>query len=146
MINFDEYTNENIIEHNSKWPYIPDHPYRILIVGGSGSGKTNALLNLINNQPDIDKIYLYAKDPYDPYGSMILEAKRLAKEDQEGKRLKILTPNQMLKRWPIALAQIKAGNNSESLLNEIRQIVYSLYRSKEITKKVYNNIINSIKV
>ena len=65
MINFDEYTNENIMEHNSKWPYIPDHPYRILIVGGSGSGKTNALLNLINNQPDIDKIYLYAKDPYE---------------------------------------------------------------------------------
>ena len=77
---------------------------------------------------------------------MILEAKRLAKEDQEGKGLKILTPNQMLKRLPIVLAQIKAGNNSESLLNEIRQIVYSLYRSKEITKKVYNNIINSIKV
>ena len=65
MINFDEYTNENIIEHNSKWPYIPDHPYRILIAGGSGSGKINALLNLINNQPDIDKIYLYAKDPYE---------------------------------------------------------------------------------
>ena len=55
--------------------------------------------------------------------------------------LKILTPNQMLKRLPIALAQVKAGNNSEILLNEIRQIVYSLYRSKEITKKVYNTII-----
>ena len=80
------------------------------------------------------------------YGSMILEAKRLAKKSQEGEGLKILTPNQMLKRLPIALAQIKAGNNSESLLNEIRQIVYSLYQSKEITKKVYNNIINSIKV
>ena len=65
MINFDDCTNENIIEHNSKWPYIPDHPYKILIIGGSGSGKTNALLNLINNQPDIDKIYLYAKDPYE---------------------------------------------------------------------------------
>ena len=65
MINFDDYTNENKIEHNSKWPYIPDHPYRILIIGGSRSGKTNALLNLINNQPDIDKIYLYAKDPYE---------------------------------------------------------------------------------
>ena len=59
---------------------------------------------------------------------------------------KKLTPNQMLKRLPIALAQIKAGNNSESLLNEIRQIAYSLYRSKEITKKVYNNMIKSIKV
>ena len=65
MINFDDYTNENIIEHNPKWPYIPDHPYRILIIGSSGSGKTNALLNLINNQPDIDKIYLYAKDQYE---------------------------------------------------------------------------------
>ena len=79
------------------------------------------------------------------YGSMILEAKKPARE-QEGTGIKILTPNQMLKRLPIALAQIKAGNNSESLLNEIRQIVYSLYRSKEITKKLYNNIINSIKV
>ena len=67
-------------------------------------------------------------------------------ESQEGEGLKILIPNQMLKRLPIALAQVIAGNNSESLLNEIRQIVYSLYRSKEITKKVYNNIINSIKV
>ena len=67
-------------------------------------------------------------------------------ESQEGEGLKILTPNQMLKRLPIALAQVKAGNNSESLLNEIRQIVYSLYPSKEITKKVYNNITNSIKV
>ena len=60
--------------------------------------------------------------------------------------LKTLTSKQMLQRLPIALAQIKAGNNSESLLNEIRQIVYSLYQSKEITKKVYNNIIKSIKV
>ena len=68
-----------------------------------------------------------------------------SEESQEGEGLKILTPNQMLKRLPIALAQIKAGNNSESLLNEIRQIIYSLYRSKEITKKAYNNIINSIK-
>ena len=65
MINFDEYKNENKKEQNLNWPNIPDHPYRILIIGGSGTGKTNALLNLINNQPDIDKIYLYAKDPYE---------------------------------------------------------------------------------
>ena len=65
MINFDDYTIESKIEHNLKWSYILDHPYRILIVGGSGSEKTNALLNLINNQPDLDKIYLYAKDPYE---------------------------------------------------------------------------------
>ena len=62
MINFNDYLNENKTQHNLKWPYIPDHPYRILIIGGSGSGKTNTLLNLINNQLDIDKIYLYAKD------------------------------------------------------------------------------------
>ena len=65
MINFNNCTNENKTERKSKWRYIPDHPYRILIAGGSGSGKTNALLNLINNQPDIDKIYLYGKDPYE---------------------------------------------------------------------------------
>ena len=65
MINFDDYINENKSEHNPKWQYIPDHPYRILIIEGSGSGKTNALLNLINNQPDIDKIYFYTKDPYE---------------------------------------------------------------------------------
>ena len=68
MTNFDDYTNENNgvalkTQHNLKWPYIPDHPYRILIIGASGSGKTNALLNLINNQPDTDKIYLYTEDP-----------------------------------------------------------------------------------
>ena len=61
----DDYVNENKIKHNENWPYISDHPYRTLIVGGSGSGKTNVLLNLIENQPDIDKIYLYAKGPYE---------------------------------------------------------------------------------
>ena len=65
MISFDNYVNENKTEYNKSWPYIPDHPYRILIIGGSGSGKTNVLLNLIENQPEIDKIYLYAKDLYE---------------------------------------------------------------------------------
>ena len=65
MTIFDDYTNENKTQYNLKWPYIPDHPCKILIIVGSGSGKTNALSNLINNQPDIDKIYLYAKDPYE---------------------------------------------------------------------------------
>ena len=65
MINFDDYTNESKIEHNLKWPYIPDHPCRILFIGSSGSRKTNALLNLINNQPDIDKICLYTKDLFE---------------------------------------------------------------------------------
>ena len=61
----------------------------------------------------------------------------------DNSKLKMLTPKQMLQRLPIALAQVKAGNNSKNLLNEIRQIVYSLYQSKEITKKVYNNLTKS---
>ena len=73
MINLDSITNENNKEHNEKWPYIPDHPYRILIIGGSGSGKTNALLNLINEQGDIDKIYLYAKDLSEPKYKILIE-------------------------------------------------------------------------
>ena len=62
MINLDNIINDNNEKHNEKWPDIPDQPYRIIIIGGSGSGKTNALLNLINEQKDIDKIYLYSKD------------------------------------------------------------------------------------
>ena len=63
---------------------------------------------------------------------------------KQGQGLKILTPNQMLSRLPITLAQLKAGNNSEKLKNEIRQLLHSLYRSKKLTKNVYNNLINSI--
>ena len=66
MINLDKIVNNNNKEHNEKWPYIPDHPYRILIIVSSGSGKTNTLLHLINEQKDIDKIYLYAKDLSEP--------------------------------------------------------------------------------
>ena len=66
MINFDDYVNENKTERNENWPYAPDHPWRTLIIGGSGSGEKNTLLNLIEIQPDIGKIYLYAKDPYEP--------------------------------------------------------------------------------
>ena len=73
------------------------------------------------------------------------EAKTKSKQNEaKGKGLKILTPKQMLQRLPIALAQVKASNNSQNLLNEIRQIIYSLYQSKEITKKVYNNLMKSL--
>ena len=65
MINFDDYANKYKTIHNKNWPYIPDPPYRILKNGGSGSGKTNLLLNSIENQPNSDKIYLYLKDPYE---------------------------------------------------------------------------------
>ena len=78
MINFDDYTKESKTNHNPKCPYIPDHPYRILIIASSGSGKTNALLNLINNPPDIDKIYRYAKDPYEAkYQYLIKKRKKV---------------------------------------------------------------------
>ena len=80
---------------------------------------------------------------FNDYSSIASETKYKIKY---GEGLKILTPKQMLQRLPIALAQVKAGNISENLLNEIRQIIYSLYRAKEITKKVYSNIMNSIKV
>ena len=85
---------------------------------------------------------------YDDYSLMMSEAKAKAKaKATKGTGLKILTPKQMLQRLSIALAQVKAGNNSEILLNEVRQIVYSFYQSKQITKKVvYNNIIKSIKL
>ena len=91
--------------------------------------RTLANINILFNARDNAVKFI------EDYSSTIREAKKLAKE-QEGTGLKILTPNQMLKRLPVALAQIKAGNNSESLLNEIRQIAYYLYRSKEITKKI----------
>ena len=66
MINLDIITNENNKKSNEIWSYIPDHPYRIIIFGGSGSRKTNALINLINEQNDIDKIYLYGRDLSEP--------------------------------------------------------------------------------
>ena len=82
---------------------------------------------------------------FSDYIEMLSDANYNAKSKAtKGAELKILTPKQILQRLPIALAQVKAGNNSESLLNEIRQIVYSLYQSKQITKNVYNNIIKSI--
>ena len=93
--------------------------------------------NLYNSRQEVVKMFNdYARNM----------SKNIYDSKQEGTGLKILTPKQMLQRLPISLAQIKAGNNSQSLLNEIRQIVYSFYQSKEITKKVYNNILKSIKV
>ena len=73
IINFDDITSENQTKHNPKWPHIHDHLCRILIIGGSGSGKTNILLRLISYQLDIDKIYLYAKDPFEPKHQLLIE-------------------------------------------------------------------------
>ena len=78
MINLDNITNENNKEQNEKWPYIPSHPYRILIIGGSRSGKTNALLNLINEQDDTDNIYLFAKDLNEPKYEFLIKKRENA--------------------------------------------------------------------
>ena len=78
MINLDKIVNNNNEEHNKKWPYIPDHPYRILIIGGSGSGKTKTLLHLINEQKDVDKIYLYAKDLSEPKYEYLIKNRKNA--------------------------------------------------------------------
>ena len=93
--------------------------------------------NLYNSREEVVKMF-------NDYASNI--SRNIYDSKQEGTGLKILTPKQVLQRLPISLAQIKAGNNSQSLLNEIRQIVYSLCQSKEITKKVYNDILKSIKI
>ena len=77
MINFDDVKNEDRTKHNPKWPWIPNYPYKIIIIGGSGLGKTNTLLNLINHQSDIDKIYIYAKYSYvEKYQLLIKSIKR----------------------------------------------------------------------
>ena len=76
MINLDSIKNENNKEHNEKWSYVPDPPYRILIIDGSGSGKINALFNLINKQDDIDKIYLYAKDLSEPKYRFLIKKRK----------------------------------------------------------------------
>ena len=77
MINSDSITDDNNKKHNEKWPYIPDHLYRILIIGGCWSGKTNALLNLINKQNDIDKMYLYARDLSEPKYEYLIKKREM---------------------------------------------------------------------
>ena len=107
-------------------------------VGGKKSVDQRNIIRNVTIFFDLrEKIIDFFKD----YSLLLSEANYKTKY---GERLKMLTPKKMRQRLPIALVQVKAGNNSENLLNEIRKIIYSLYLWKQITKKVYNNMINSI--
>ena len=110
---------------------------------GNPKNKSQQQKKTLNN---IDNLYNSREEVVKMFNDYAKNMSKNIYDSKQGTGLKIITPKQMLQRLPIALAQIKAGNNLESLLNEIRQIVYSLYQSKQITKKAYNNIIKSIKV
>ena len=115
------------------------------IKSGNPDHKSDKQLYTIKNVKNLYDSRQKIIDLFNSYSKIRSEALYKSKQNEtKGKGLKILTPKQMLQRLPIALAQVKAGNNSENLLNEIRQIIYSLYQSKEITKKVYNNLMKSL--
>ena len=113
--------------------------------------KNNELVNVVNSGlKDIkEKIKKMSKEEKEAEDRELIvkiveDILKFNKQNQQGEGKKILTPSQMLSRLPITLAQLKAGNNSEKLKNEIRQLLYSLYRSKNMTKQVYNNLIKYI--
>ena len=115
------------------------------IKSGNPDHKSDKQLYTIKNVKNLYDSRQKIIDLFNSYSKIRSEAIYKSKQNEtKGKGLKILTPKQMLQRLPIALVQVKAGNNSESILNKIRQIVYTLYQSKQTTKKVYNNIIKSI--
>ena len=113
--------------------------------------KNNKLVNMINSglkdlKEEIKKMPKKEKEIEDPEPivEIVEEILKFNEKNQQGQGIKILTPNQMLNRLPISLAQLQAGNNSEKLKNEMRQLLYSLYRSKDMTKQVYNNLTKHI--
>ena len=122
MFNFDYITKEDIKKHNPNWPEIPDYPHRILIFPGPGSQKTNALLNVIINEPDIDKIYLYTKDPYEAKYQLLINKR-------ESSRLKYLNDSK---------AFIEYSNYMEDTYKNIEE--YNPNR-KGIKLIVFDNII-----
>ena len=123
----------------------------VLLNKTNDTEKNNKLVSLINSglkdlKEEIKKMSEAEKEIEDPESIVNIVEKILKfnKQNQQGEGIKILTPNQMLNRLPIVLAQLNAGNNANKLKNEIRQLLYSLYRSKNMTKQVYNKLMNYI--
>ena len=134
MINFDVYVNENKTEHNTNWPDTPDHPYSILIIGSLGSGKKNVLLILINNQPDIDKIYLYAKDSYEAKYQYLTDTREKVGIDHfKGLKVFIECSNDMYDVYK---------NNNKYNLDKERKILIAF--DNMIADMIRNKKLNSI--
>ena len=138
MINLGDIINESNKEHNEKWSYIPDHPFRILITGGSGSGKTNALINLINEQKDIDKIFLYAKDLSKP------KYEYLIKKCEDAKIKYFSDPNAFIE----CSSAMDDGYENTDDYNSIRKrktlIVFDDMIADFITNRKFQTIINEL--
>ena len=144
--------NENLVTQIDNKRYTLNDVNKLVNEIANGKiGKNNAIKSYNNLVNKAEQIAELRSTPHRPkmlkifnYLAEIFDGPTGEESATEGKGLKILTPNQMLSRLPISLAQLKAGNNSEKLKNEIRQLLYSLYRSKKLTKNVYNNLINTI--
>ena len=137
MINLDSITNENNKKHNEKWPYIPDHPYRILI-GGAGSEKTNTLLNLINEQNDIDKIYLYARDLNET------KYKILIKKHEDAGIKHLNDPNALIECSNTLDDVYENINNYTSSRNRKILIVFDDMNADIMTNKRFQSIIKEL--
>ena len=138
MINLDNIVNNNNEEHNKKLPYIPDHPYKILIIGGSGSGKTNTLLNLTNEQKDIDKIYLYAKDLSEPRYEYLIK-------NRENGGIKHLNDSKAFIEWSNTMNDVYENIDNYNL-NRKRKvlIVFDDMIADIMTNKKFQSIIKEL--
>ena len=138
MINLDSITNENNKKHNEKWPYIPDHLYKILIIGGSRSGKRNTLLNLINEQNDIDRIYLYARDLSEPKYKILIKKR----EDAGIKHLN--DPNAFIE-WSNTMDDVYENIHDYNLNRKRKILIVFEHRIADImTNKKFQAIIREI--
>ena len=147
----DEETDINVDLLNKYFKFQKPSDMLVLLNKTNDTKKNNKLINLINSglkdvKEEIKKMpkaEIHIEKP-DKIENIVEKILKFNEQNQQGQGIKILTPNQMLNRLPIALAQLQAGNNSNKLKNEIRQLLYSLYRSKNMTKQVYNNLIKPI--